>query len=1632
MDLSGIQNEAEFFPAGTLSDALQDELREITARWSKSAELDNPLDRLSRTAAPYLTILRQVRNSHDRERRADLRRTATHQIVSALGYDYHRSALPTALDDEPLVPILGHVADVEGRDVVWLLEAPLEGPGDEASDPLGASFTKEQFPEDERDFAETKHAIEEVLGDGIFGLRNGPRYVLIFALSQIVLVDRHKWPMRSVLRFDLQDIFSRQDQDTLAVIACLISREARVPRQGIPIADRIEDEAQRNANAVTTSLKRTVRDAIEILGQEMLDVAGGKYPTGPRQGVWIDGPELSIECLRFMYRLLFLFYAEANPRLNILNLRDPIYASGYSIEALRELESVRLRTPTDKAGTYLWESLQRTLTLLYDGTGTALRLPAVKVSLLDPEQTPILNSVRLRNEAVQKMIRLLSLKQSRQGTGRISYAKLGIGQLGAVYETLISFTGVVAKQDLIELRPQTGRGTSPSENEDQDSEETKSEEVDEDDGETVEYIEEGDEASRRDKVDLLAPSYFVPRSRISEFRREEIVFDGAEARIYNKGSFIYRLAGRDREKSASYYTPEPLARLLVKHALMERCKDLTADEILELKILEPAMGSAAFLVETTNQFADLYLERKQRETGKTIPQDQILLEKQKVRSFIADRNCFGVDLNPIAVELGAISLWLNSLHASEFSPWFGDQLHAGNSLIGARRASYSPTLMTAKKRAELWFHERPQEIGWKCRLPEGHIWQWLLPARDMAKFDKDKSIREFASDAQERIKAWRKSGFFETLAPHEVKLVQKLSRIAEELFDIVADDLAKSRASVNDAITLWPDKLMPGAQRLDFREKDRRNSKLIGADHASNTLPYKRLKTAMDAWCALWLWPLDKADLLPNRTEFLHGMAMILEGGFMPDGSLAAPSMSEFADPAPDFLDRLEPEAPAKDLLQAAKKRQASLFRETDVDALVQEVAWLGVAVDVAARARFTHFDLIFADVLRARGGFDVIVGNPPWAKPSWNEGDVIGDIDPGFICRQLSAPEARYARSGVLAKEANRTTFLEAYAAAKGAMTVTGSAVMNPFAGGGQNNLYRCFIDLGFRLVAPAGYVALIHQDGHLTDPKSAAFRREWYTRIVKHFEFINRMKTRNFAEVDHNVRFSVNIYRGRKNSISFENLTNAFVPAQVEDCYRHDGAGPLPMIKTPEGEWDTHGHRNRIVRVELDSLAAIHALTESDEFPVEEARFIQPYSAEMLNVFRAMAAVPSLAEAIESVTRTISTPEGERNAQVPGWQMSGIWHESASQKAGILRRETRFYNDPAAMVISGPMFHVGNPFYKTPKAVCRTSADYEVIDLRSIPDDYLPRINYAPAVEMREYLSQLPSSRWEVTKTQVDFYRVAFRRRINLNSERSLTPSVLPRGFAHIDSIESVCFKDERDLLSSIGLIFALPFDYLVKAFGQGDFREATLGAFPFVDPKDTAKHRALRLVCSTTAYADLWNGHARSLSPLPWHSTDPRLALEGVVHGPTIWDRTAALRSDFARRMALVEIDVMVAQALDLTLDQLIDIYRIYFPVMQQYEAGTWYDRSGRIAWTCSKGLPSVGYLEDGRSPSRRRWEQILESGQTRLECEAVIDFLPGGPHTVTRTFEGPFDTCDRVEDYKRAWAYFATHKAKAEAA
>ena len=99
------------------------------------------------------------------------------------------------------------------------------------------------------------------------------------------------------------------------------------------------------------------------------------------------------------------------------------------------------------------------------------------------------------------------------------------------------------------------------------------------------------------------------------------------------------------------------------------------------------------------------------------------------------------------------------------------------------------------------------------------------------------------------------------------------------------------------------------------------------------------------------------------------------------------------------------------------------------------------------------------------------------------------------------------------------------------------------------------------------------------------------------------------------------------------------------------------------------------------------------------------------------------------------------------------------------------------------------------------------------------------------------------------------------------------------------------------------------------------------------------------------------------------------------------------------------------------------------MWKYEVATWFDQGGRIVWTSnSNGLPGIGYLVDGKSPGRAAWDKIVAENPAELTCTAIDDTQPGGPREVTRHFVAPFTKCDRIEDYRRAWAHFERLKSE----
>ncbi|GAA3294730.1 hypothetical protein GCM10020295_20000 [Streptomyces cinereospinus] len=305
-------------------------------------------------------------------------------------------------------------------------------------------------------------------------------------------------------------------------------------------------------------------------------------------------------------------------------------------------------------------------------------------------------------------------------------------------------------------------------------------------------------------------SWLVPKSKIADYddsvfvrRRDRLT--GEELRVrYAPGSFVYRLSGRDRQTSASYYTPESLTRVTVQLALQQLLTETTeAKELLEWRICEPALGSGAFLNEAINQVAAEYLRRRQAELGESIDTEQYAVELQKAKAYIALHNSFGVDLNETAVELAEVSLWLNTMHPGMEAPWFGLHLRRGNSLIGGRREVYAAERL--KKGG--WLGTTPErfplaEAVAGASLPEGAVHHFLLPAKEWGAVAAEKEAKALAPAEAKALGAWRKAVTKSPTAKQTARL-QGLARRAEYLWELVVRRLELSERDISRDIRVW-------------------------------------------------------------------------------------------------------------------------------------------------------------------------------------------------------------------------------------------------------------------------------------------------------------------------------------------------------------------------------------------------------------------------------------------------------------------------------------------------------------------------------------------------------------------------------------------------------------------------------------------------------------------------------------------------------------------------------------------------------------------------------------------------------------------------------------------------------------
>lgn len=1650
MNLTGISNENEFYSQHYMAEifagdsdvkGLQDswQQQETTAREAALTEQDKknawrtPWNQMSRNARETLLLLDEYGHKQTAVDRLTLGRDVLRSLLSTFELPYAPRAQYVE-HTQSYVSLLGEIKNSQGEPLLWILEAQALGSDyDTDSDPLALPLHSaqmkglEDYPSfEQQSEQESEGNWQKLLSSTIFSQTLPPRWVILASPYQWLLIDRSKYAQNRLIRFDWKEIFSRRELDTLKAASVLLHKEALLDAKGQTLLETLDENAHKHAYGVSEDLKYALRECIELLGNEatkQLEVLAQQQKKSVYSGrSQLDENELSRQCLRYMYRLLFLFYIEARPELGYAPTVSEVYLKGYSLEHLRELELMPLTNEQDSKGRYFNDSLDILFSLVSEGTPEqqqgdifgaaqqtgrdAFTMTALKSHLFDPKKTALLSKVVFPNYLLQRVIQLMSLSRPAKGKrrrGRISYAQLGINQLGAVYEALLSYRGFFANEDLYEVK------------------------------------------KAGDKYNILDTGYFVNAEALEQYKDDEKVYEKEAAdqygnkqlKKYAKGTFIYRMAGRDREKSASYYTPEVLTKSLVKYALKElyaqQLEPLAndrerAEKLLQFTVCEPAMGSAAFLNEAINQLAEKYLELMQSANDERIAQQDYVKELQKVKMYLADNNVYGIDLNPVAVELAEVSLWLNALSADRFVPWFGMQLYNGNSLIGARREVYKLTQTGAKNNdSKQWLQNAPEAVPMNKPRAEDEIWHFLLPAEGMANY-KDKEVKSLYPKQFETIKNWRKD-FLKPIDGDEQRRLMALSEKVEELWQLHTREQRNIRQKTTDPYDIYG---MPSTGRtqtsLDY--KDQVLTQELYAEGLSNSSAFGRLKLAMDYWCALWFWPIEQADELPSRDEWLFELESLLLGDTI--GVQTGNQQDLFA----------ETQNPEEG------KRFVSKYGVVDTKLLKQAFPRLALVEELADEHKFFHWTLQFADVFAKNDGFDLMLGNPPWLLLGWNSSDVLGDFEPLLVLRNFSANKATKLRDGIFDNNSvAQGAWVSEYEQSAGSQSFIGDIGNYPLLQGQKANLYKCFLPKAWSNTNKLGVSGFVHPEGIYDDPNAGQMRKAVYTRLRLHFQFQNEL---GLFPIYNRSKFSINIYGSSQLEPQFHSISNLFAPLTIDGCYLEVANQHVEGIKNEAGQWNLKGHPDRIIPVDLGVLSLFASLYDEDGIDILTARLPAIHAKQLLFVMR------------KFVEQPVRLNDFQNNHFV-----TQHWNESNAVSDEIIKRKTIFPADAKQWIISGPHFFVGNTYHQTPKTVCETHRAYDGIDLTNIDSDYLPRTNYIPNCSYDEYLARTPVVRWidekeDKAKRVTDYFRLVTKFQISNSAERSLLTAICPPDVAHINTVISIAFKDYKDLIKIQACCVSIIYDFFTKSSGMPTFlslRKAL--AFP-KSLSISAYIRVLCLTCITSNYKDLFNKFGQehsnqlswSISPDSNHSGANVLPQDFFKQLTPKWQRDRALRTDYARRQALLEIDVLVAQALGMTLEELLTIYRVQFPVMRQYEVDTWYDQNGRIIFTPSKGLIGVGLPrtarksdlndgisyaitqyadtedESGNKPVIREessialgWNDIqdLKAGDT-VSKTYMDDTQPGGPVERTIVYEAPFFKPDREEDYAIAWTFF----------
>lgn len=549
----------------------------------------------------------------------------------------------------------------------------------------------------------------------------------------------------------------------------------------------------------------------------------------------------------------------------------------------------------------------------------------------------------------------------------------------------------------------------------------------------------------------------------------------------------------------------------------------------------------------------------------------------------------------------------------------------------------------------------------------------------------------------------------------------------------------------------------------------------------------------------------------------------------------------------------------------------------------------------------------------------------------------------------------------------------------------------------GQQTNLYKCFIPLVYMIGNTNSVSALLHPDSVYDDPEGGALRGNIYPRLRKHFMFANERKL--FHEVHHHTQFSINVYGSPQDKIAFDAIFNLYDPISIEACYDDGNINETDLgIKDNLGNWNIKGSPKRVVHFDNDNLLLLAQVFDGSE-KIKDAKLSSIQLNEELDILKT----------IKKVGNTLS----DINSQ---FMIMEMWHETNSQKSGYINRKVHFSSNPYERIYSGPHIGVCNPLFKTSRRECKLNSDYDNIDLLNIEFGYSQRTNYVPGKPHDEYMNAIVDNEWSGKVT--NDYRMVARKMLNLGGERTFISAVIPPKTTHINGLLGFDFKNKHVLVLAEAMFSSIPFDYFVRTLNKSNLQPNVVAKLPYVSTKydDALRIRALMLNCLSSEYEELWEAeYKKEFNKDSWAKRDNRLDNKKFRMLQSQLSFDTGCRTDFARREMLIELDVLTAMALGMTLEQLKTIYTIQFPVLQSYEDDTWYDTNGRIVFTNNRSMVGVGL-------SRPEFESIKDK-QTGTYSQTIIDDTTSdGSIERTIDYVAPFDKCDRVKDYEEIWNSF----------